>query len=373
MKKNKIHIVCFDIPDPPNYGGVIDMFYKIKHLSAQEVAIDLHCFKYGRKESKVLNSMCENVYYYDRNVAKSGLFNKLPYVVISRNTPDLLNTLTNDESPILFEGLHCCAYLDHPKLKNRIKIVRTHNIEHEYYENLAVVEGNFFKRYYFHNEASKLMQFESILKHADHIMAISQNDTAYFNEKYSNAIYLPAFHPNEKVDINPGIGDFALYHGNLSIGENNQAAMFLVKDVFAKINYPLVIAGSKPTKTLIKEIAKYSNIKLFKDIPTDQIHDLIKKAHINILPTFQPTGIKLKLLSALFNGRHCIVNLPMVQNTGLEELCKVCVDSAEMTKAVLDLAEVKFTNEMMTERQKVLQNDFSNRVNAEKLIGKIFN
>ena len=28
-----LHIISFDIPWPPNYGGVIDVFYKIKTLS----------------------------------------------------------------------------------------------------------------------------------------------------------------------------------------------------------------------------------------------------------------------------------------------------------------------------------------------------
>ena len=31
-QNKKIHIVSFDIPYPPNYGGIIDVFYKIKTL-----------------------------------------------------------------------------------------------------------------------------------------------------------------------------------------------------------------------------------------------------------------------------------------------------------------------------------------------------
>ena len=148
LSNRHLHVVCFDIPYPPNYGGAIDMFYKLVALSQIGIKIHLHCFKYGRNESKKLKEICYEVKYYERNVAKSGLFNKLPYVVISRNSDLLPKHLLNDEYPILFEGLHTCFYLSHPGLKDRRKVVRTHNIEHEYYDNLAQVERNIFKRYY---------------------------------------------------------------------------------------------------------------------------------------------------------------------------------------------------------------------------------
>ncbi len=57
-------------------------------------------------------------------------------------------------------------------------------------------------------------------------------------------------------------------------------------------------------------------------------------AQINVLPTFQATGIKLKLLMALYTGRHCIVNQPMVDNTGLEELCSIQNTAEEMKPVV---------------------------------------
>ena len=39
-----------------------------------------------------------------------------------------------------------------------------------------------------------------------------------------------------------------------------------------------------------------------------EMQDMIAKAQINILPSFNNTGIQIKLLNALFNGRHCLVN-----------------------------------------------------------------
>jgi hypothetical protein len=367
-----LHIICFDIPDPPNYGGVIDMFYKIEALSALNIKIHLHCFKYGRHESKKLQALCYEVYYYERNVAKSGLFHKLPYIVVSRISDELTKNLRKDDYPILFEGLHTCYYLNDGELKNHTKVVRTHNIEHEYYKNLAQVERNVFKRYYFYNEAEKLKLFEKTLIHADHIAAISNNDNKYFNDIYSTSDYIPAFHPNRELTIVKGKGEYALYHGNLSIGENNQAALYLVNEVFSQLNIPLIITGSRPSASLIKDASKYKNITVMGDLPTQQIHELIEQSHINIIPTFQPTGIKLKLLTALFRGRHCIVNSTMVQNTGLEDLCHICDTPEAMQLKIKELIKISFTDKMILTRELKLLKDFSNESSAQKLAGLLF-
>ena len=42
-------------------------------------------------------------------------------------------------------------------------------------------------------------------------------------------------------------------------------------------------------------VTEVENVTLLDDINVDQINDLIHQAQINILPTFQSTGIKLKL------------------------------------------------------------------------------
>jgi len=371
LKNNHLHIVCFDIPLPANYGGVIDIFYKIKALSGAGIKIHLHCYKYGREESEELLEFCDEVFYYKRNVSKSGLFHSLPYIIQSRSNNTLLERLAKDEYPILFEGLHTCYFLDHPKLTNRLKFVRAHNVEHEYYENLAKVERNIFKKYYFSNEANKLKRFEQLLAKAEKVFAISKNDTKHFESQFSNAFYLPAFHPNELVTSKEGVGNYVLYHGNLAIGENDEAARYLINNVFNDLDIPFVICGSNPSSGLIKDAAKHSNIRIDADISTEEIHKLISEAQINILPTFQPTGIKLKLLSALFNGRHCIVNTPMVKNTGLESLCIVADDPQSIKLEVLKIFEISFSDQEIRIRSNILNEDFSNKKSAKILLSLI--
>jgi hypothetical protein len=364
----KLHIVSFDVPFPANYGGVIDVFYKIKALHALGVEITLHCFHYGRSKSSELEKYCRKVHYYSRKTSVFQLCSPEPFIVNSRRSEELLKNLQADNAPILFEGLHCCAYVAHPSLKNRKKIVRTHNIEHDYYRALGRVEKKWSKRQYFRREVNKLQKFESVLNDAQHVLAISPADAQDLSARYRNVLHVMAFHSNEEVNIREGKGKFAFYHGNLEVGENNQAALFLVNEVFNGFDYPLTIAGNNPSSELLAAANGKSNITIRSNITTSEIDELISDAHVNILPTFQATGIKLKLLAALMRGRHCMVNAPMVASTGLESLCIIHGNASSMRAGLQAIRATEFTSADIAKRKSVLDERFSNLRNAEKIL-----
>lgn len=373
MSSKRLHIISFDVPFPADYGGVIDVFFKIKTLHAAGIKIILHCFEYGRSPQLELEKYAEQVFYYPRKNYRSLLFNTLPFIILTRKSELLKERLLNDNDPILMEGLHSTLLLNDPLFANRKIIVRTHNVEHDYYNSLAAIEKNIFKRYYFYNEAGKLAKYESVLKKASLIAPISPADTEHFKSINSNSIYIPAFHPFDAVQISTDNENYFLYHGNLAIGENNEAALYLINEIFKKLPLKLIIAGNKPSSDLQKAVSENKNIELKQNCSPEEIYQLITKAKCNILPTFQSTGIKLKLLAALYSGQYCIVNLPMVENTGLESLCEVCKDTEEMTKTVIRIAETKtFPLESIQKRIKILSSQFNSDSSAAKLIDAIF-
>ena len=374
MKSSKIlHVVAFDVPFPADYGGVIDVFYKLKALHNAGVKIILHCFEYGRSAKEELEKITDKVYYYPRKNSRSLLFNTLPYIVLTRDSEALKQQLLQDDFPILMEGLHSTLLLNDDAFSKRNIIVRTHNIEHEYYNALAVVEKNIFKRYYFYNEAGKLLKYEKILKSAANVAAISPKDAEYFQKINTNTKYIPAFHPFDSIDISLIDKGFFLYHGNLSVGENNEAAIYLVEKIFDDLPYKLIIAGNKPSVDLQKAVGRTDNVELKQHCSPEEIYQLISSAHCNILPTFQSTGIKLKLLAALFSGKFCIVNQPMVQDTGLEHLCIIANDIAGMKQKVEAVAnEKEFSKVEIEKRKEYLELHFSNTESARQLIELVF-
>jgi hypothetical protein len=367
-----LHVISFDVPYPANYGGVIDVYYKVKALTELGVKVHLHCFEYGRKKAPELEKLCAQVHYYHRKTTRSYLFRRKPFIAVTRTSEQLMERLLLDGHPILFEGLHTCYHLNDERLQDRFKIVRTHNIEHEYYANLAKVEKDFFKKYYFLNEVGKLQRFERTICNAQLVAAISRPDADYLSARYRNVQHISAFHPNQKVELPKTKEKFCLYHGNLEVGENNEAALYLLKKVFNKLKRPLVIAGNKPSAELRALANEMDHVEIRSGLSTEQIHDLIRKAQINVLPTFQATGIKLKLLAALYMGGHCVVNSYMVENTGLEPLCRVENSDKRMAQAIDSLFDTVFGAEDVLKREEVLHAKFCNRVNAQKLVQLIF-
>ena len=367
-----LHIVSFNIPYPPNYGGVIDVFYKIKALKERGCDIILHCFEYGREQADILNDYCIEVHYYHRSKRLTDVFKSIPFVVSTRNAKSLKENLEKDNYPILFEGLHSTYFLSELAKKGRRLIVRAHNIEHDYYSGLERAESSFLKKIYFKNEARKLKAFESVLRKVSHIAAISPADNDYFEQKYGNSALVPAFHPYDTVSIPEGRGEFALFHGDLSVADNIKSSLFLMSRVFNDLDIPLVIAGKNPDSRLSEKANSMKNVKVIGNPDFVEMEELLANAQVQVLITFQETGIKLKLLSGLYRGRHCIVNHEMVNNTGLEGLCHIGKSAEELKAHVKHLFNISFDSLEGIRRKGILESFFNVRNNADKLIEIIF-
>ena len=371
MPDKFLHIISFDIPFPANYGGVIDVFYKAKSLADHGVKVILHCFEYNREKNDELDNIFHKVYYYKRDVSKRHLFKSIPYIVSSRFSEDLAQNLLMDDYPILMEGLHTSFLLEDERFKGRKLVVRTHNIEHEYYHHLAKAETDIFKKYYYYNEAAKLKRYETTLDNADLLIAISENDKKHFASEFDNVDFIPAFHPFKEVSIKEGRGDYILYHGNLSVAENINAVKYLLNNVFDTVTIPLKIAGLNPSRQLAKIISGYEHVELISNPTDEELQQLIVNAHINISITAQATGLKLKLLNTLYNGRFCLVNDKMLSGTQLDALCIIANDNGSMKRKINTLFKKEFKPIDIEKRKKILGTLYNNGNNTRRLIDLI--
>lgn len=375
MPDKHLHIISFDIPYPPNYGGVIDVFYKIRTLHDLGIRIHLHCFEYpGRDRTRILDEYCEEVHYYPRKLGLRSAFSLAPYIVSSRKSKDLMANLLKDDYPILFEGLHSCYYLDDPRLKNRLKIYRESNIEHRYYFNLFKVDANIRNRLYYLIASAKLLLYQRVLRHAGLMLAVSQHDADYLQRHFPDRQihHLPSFHASDAVSILPGKGDYALYHGNIEVPENEFAATFLITKVFNNSNIPLIIAGMKPRERFRKIAESYPNVMLVANPSDEKMFDLIRNAQVNVLVTFQATGLKLKLLNTLYNGRFCLVNDAMTKGTSLEDLCESGNSAEELKLKLTEIFSKEFEEEQIQQRAIHLKKLYDNRINGLLMLEMIY-
>lgn len=370
MPNNKqLHIVSFNIPYPPNYGGIIDVFYKIKELHHLGINIYLHCFEYDRPQQKELEKYCKKVFYYQRASKIKSIFSSVPYIIKNRENQLLIDQLKKTEAPILFEGLHTTFPLTKTVFNSKTYI-RAHNIEHDYFKGLAKSESNVFKKIFYLVESFKLKKYELILNKVAGVFSISPYEQEYFSLTYGQkCTYIPAFHDAKHLESQETKGDFILFHGDLRISDNIKAALFLI-DVYKNSSFRLVIASSN-NSSIIKEIEQYKNIR-FESINTqEELKILFRKAHINTLVTFQKTGIKLKLLNALYQGKYIIANTKMIADTGLESLCELANTKEQMLHKTKLLLSKEFPESEIEKRKETLSS-FSPSQSAKKITSIIF-
>ncbi|RZJ75754.1 MAG: glycosyltransferase [Flavobacterium sp.] len=369
-----LHIITLDVPWPADYGGVVDMFYKIVHLHEQAVKIHLHCYTNGREPQDELNKYCETVNYYTRSKKAALQLMGLPYIVSSRSHQALLERLRQDNYPVLMEGIHCTYLLHKGDLQNRKVFVRPHNVEFDYYRKLAEHESKIWKKLYYNIEAMLLKRYEKNIAGKATFWPLNVNDTLVFKGMAGNSAvdFLPLFVPWEATAPQSGKGCFCLYHGNLSVNENEKAAAWLLTQVFNELSIPLVIAGKNPSPHLKQLAHVHKNTCLVANPSQQEMQDLIKKAQINILPSFNNTGVKVKILNALFNGRYCLTNAAAIEGARLDKLCELAETPQEFREAIAALYEQPFSKEEAEVRASTLLATYNNTKNAAQLIQWIF-
>lgn len=346
------------------------MYFRVKSLHELGIKITLHCFDYGRGRPKQLEEICEQVFYYPRKSALQCLFSIEPYIVHSRRNKELFDRIFADDSPVLLEGTHTCACLTDVRHKKKKTYVRMHNIEEDYYRHLADAAHFGFTKWYYYFEARRLKRFEHLLSEAACLFSVSEKDHAELSARFKKVEFLPPFIYNDRVECKAGKGNYALYQGNLLVEENLKAARFLVEKVFIGLPLKLIVAG-KGAGDLGAKYGK-SNIEFVNSPSGNELMDFINNAHINVLPTFQPTGIKHKLINALFAGRFCVVNSTMIEGIGVDGLCVVADGAQEMKARILELFQKEFSADEIVKRKNLLEARYSHKRNAEHLVKTIF-
>lgn len=356
MTEKHLHIVSFDVPFPADYGGVIDVFYRLKALHEAGVKITLHCFEYGRGQQKELEKYVEKVFYYKRTKRLFQHLSREPFIIKTRSHSELLKNLMIDDAPILFEGLHTTYFLSAPELKNRIKLVRAHNIEHDYYSGLAN-NATDWKKWYYNMESRKLKTAEKRLEHATAIFAIKSSDQEYFTKYRVPAFVLPPFHPVYGATPLDKTHPQCLFHGNLSVEENNASAIWLINKVFIPLGKEVrfIIAGKNPSQKL-KALCSETGVTLISNPTEKEMTLLVQQSRVHVFHSDQPTGVKLKLINAIQSSGHLIVNEKMVSGSGLGQYCTIVASPAEFQEAIKKSLVNELESDEIEKRRAFTQN-----------------
>lgn len=366
MEQKKLHIVSFDNPYPPDYGGVIDVFYKIKALHAIGYEIYLHCFTKEIPESyEELKAISSQVYFYPIKERFFYFFSKLPFSVISRSDRKLAENLAKVKAPILFEGLKTTCLVNDFRLKNHRKILRLQNIEEDYFDGISRSEQSFLRKVLFKMEAYKYQKYKEVFSLVDEIITLSKFENTMTEKFHLNTAYIPVFHGNETVLPLDGFGEYAIYHGDLNTSDNKKCVAFLV-EVFRKLpNNKLVIASGSNEEFVKRLIGTAKNIEFVQLKNFEHLKELLQKSHISISWSFQKSGTKLKAVNSLFNTRFCIINENIIDDKTVSDLCVLVKTEEALIHKIEQLSGQPFSDYL--KRKSVLESYMSDIHNAKKI------
>lgn len=344
------------------------MYYMVERLAAAGNRIHLHYFIYRKgRNAGPLAALCTSVHAYKRKTFRSSLFSSLPHIVHSRISKPLIDRLNADEHRIILSSFHCAGMIPFLKRPERV-VVRCHNDEAAYYLGLSLAEKQWMRKWYYARESALLKKFQATLPKDVRLACLSTADIAVLTEAYGydNTAFIPAFLPWQQINSSEGMGRYCLYHGNLAVAENEAAAIWLIDEVFRSIDMPLVIAGSNATKRLQRAIARYEHIKLVENPSNERLSELIRAAHIHVLPSENRTGVKFKLLHALCEGRFVLSNAAGVNGSGVEDLVVIAEEGSAWNERIRSLANTAFTEADIKKREALLCL-YNNKTNAQRL------
>lgn len=368
-----LNVVSFNVPYPGSFGSIIDVYYQIKSLHEAGVKIILHSFQSGHNHrNEVLDKYCVEVHYYKRENSFKTKFSSLPFIVKSRQADNLLSNLLKNDYPILFEGIHTCYYLDNNMLKDRLKLVRAHNIEYVYHESVSRHTDSLFRKAYLYLESLRLKKFEQKLRYADYILPVSTTEAGYFHHRYEDdkIVLVPLFHKNNRMEITKEYKSYVLFYADFNAPWNRRIAFQLIDKVIKKDEkIPWIIAGISPDESLYKAAAKVPNVEIKSNLSQDELQKLIQEASINLLITTQSSSVKMKLVDTLYYAHYVLANKRMIDGSGLESLCvQVTLKYPLLLKKIREYLYKDFPDTEIKERQSVLNRMYNNANNAQKII-----
>lgn len=338
--------LCHKPPFPPIDGGCVAMAAVTRGLIKNN--IDLFILSIATPKHPYLKEIFPKEiqhksfsYFIDTNPKLTHAFGALvknQSYNISRFYDKLLsnkiiNLIQTEKIDIVhIESLFGMPYATDIKAKTKAKVVlRSHNIEHQLWEQKAKEENNPIKKIYLKILAHQLKKFElQSFALADGIISISSIDSEFI--KLSNIatplITVPVGIPKKAFIENTSN---KIYHiGAMDWQPNVSGLKWFLNDVWPKIlkknpNATLHIAGKKMQTNYYNN---YKNVFAYGEV--NDVEEFAKGKGIMIIPVKQASGIRIKLAEAMMMSKAVVstsIGASGIENLSPNEI--VIADDAE--------------------------------------------
>jgi glycosyltransferase involved in cell wall biosynthesis len=371
MMDKHLHIVAHDVPLPSDSGILKELVYLAKALHGAGLLIHLHCFSKNRPEALI--PYCYEVHLYPKKQGHKGYTLTLPFAVSTRSDQSLVKKLNADRFPVLFAGLKTVSPLmDKTFCKDRKIVLRMLRDEQSHFRDLASLcpLGN-QKIFY----AIESMRFGRLMKKLSAMpvqFAISPEYKPIRNRILNTNAIVDQFIEMPFLMPQLGTGSFCLFHGNLGKIEHAYAAKWLLENVFNTLEIPFVIAGDNPSEKLEKAAHVKMHTCLVANPSEKELQDLVKKAQVNLLPSFVEQCNTGLLYQSLALGRHLLTNPRGACDWDLKSTCHIANSNTSFITMTEELFNRPFDTAAHEARAEFLNGKYNNERSLSKLIRMLY-
>lgn len=313
----KILIAVGFQPYPTLFGGAVDVWERIIGLVSLGHVVDLVFSEKNFPSTDDLHSIenvVNKVYFVKRRNNWKQLFSNQPLQVLSRTGFSSVSFSSNYDL-VIAEGEFCVSIIDNNSLVYDKLIIRIHNDESFYFDQLKKSATSIKEKVYYTLEAPKIKAYsKNVLAKADRLWYISSEE--FHRSKHAKkSVFLPVPINDVFQKFNKSNNEKVLFVGSLFMPNNIFALDWYLQNVHDSFlhrdKYELVIVGAVKSEAekqkIINKYAKFKKVTLhFNQM---DLAPFYRQSKVFINPMFHGSGVKIKSIMALVNA------LPLVSTT----------------------------------------------------------
>lgn len=307
-------------------GGSQDILGRILALSSLGYEIDVIAIDDAEQLQAPPNLPDNiNVFLYKKSM---NIINsiKFPIASASRYIEEICEFLKNREYDYAFaESEFMIPYWKNKKVRAKKSFIRMHNIESEYYLELAKSDKKKYKRVLYKIDSKRLKKIENeLINFYDQLLFISESERETFSKRRidKKLNILPASVPlsieGKSFPITPN--NFQLLSfGDFTLDINKKGLIWFLDNV-----WPIIIRENKNAKLKIAG----NGAAFFKDYEKDNIEilgyvedlqALFNEMQYIIVPLLEGAGVKIKLVESLLMKKTIITTSKGIEGTDLKD------------------------------------------------------
>lgn len=261
-----------------------------------------------------------------REMGVMKLLSFQPFSVRSRRSLQNIS-LSESYSAVILESEHVAPILQNPALRAEKRILRLHNDEAHYYQELSGSSRDLWRKAFYRMEGIKFRFYSSrAMQWCDLFWFASDFERQEYCVKHPvnapKAFFVPLHVERSAMKRHKLSGQRVFFAGKLGFANNARGVEWYIDQVhprLADINgYALIVAGNtegESLDSLRRSIARHPNISLHENPSELQPHYEMASVFIN--PVFHGAGVKLKTIDAIQAGLPVVSTSIGIQGTPL--------------------------------------------------------